>query len=134
MKNQNQAQWRKGLYRSRTGMISGVIKGLAEYMDFSVVGLRVIIVLLVFFTSFISLFPAVILYIVAACVMKLEPAVPFENRADREFYDSYSSSRPLAIDRLKRTYESLDRRIRRMESIVTSRDFDWQRRMKKDEG
>ncbi len=130
MEQNNSNQWKKGLYRSRDGMIAGVVKGLADYMDFSVTGLRLIVIVLVLFTGF---FPAIVLYVIAACVMKIEPSVPFENQADREFYDSYSSSRPLAIDRLKRTYESLDRRIRRMESIVTSREFEWKRKME-DEG
>ena len=50
--------------------------------------------------------------------------------SSREFYDSYASSRSMAIHRLKRTFESLDRRIRRMESIVTSGDFNWDERLK----
>ncbi len=35
----------------------------------------------------------------------------------------------MAIQRIKRVYDSLDRRIQRMEAIVTARDYDWDRRL-----
>jgi phage shock protein C len=120
------ATWRKGLYRSRSGLIFGVCRGLADCLGFSVFWMRVIFALLFFFTGF---FPIVVVYFVGALLMKPEPVLPFETEADREFYDSYASSRSMAIHRLKRTYGALDRRIRRIESIVTSRDFDWDKRM-----
>jgi len=120
--------WKRGLYRSRNGKILGVCKGLADYLDFPVVWLRVLFVCVCLFTV-IGIPTGIILYIVAALVMKPEPVVPFENEADREFYDSYTSSPTMAVHRLKRTYDSLDRRIRRIESIVTSRDFSWDTRL-----
>jgi phage shock protein C len=123
--NRTDSPYRRGLYRSRSGIIFGVCKGLANHLDVSVGWMRVIAVLLFFFT-----WPVVLIaYFAAALLMKPEPIVPFQSDADREFYDSYVSSRPLAIDRLKRTYERLDRRIRRMESIVTSKDYQWERKM-----
>jgi len=118
-------QWKRGLYRSRHGMILGVCRGLAEYLDFSVFWMRVITVILAFFT-----FPfSIIVYFIVALLIKPEPMVPFETEADREFYDSYTGSPSMAVHRLKRTYEALDRRIRRVESIVTSRDFNWEDRL-----
>lgn len=79
-----------------------------------------------FLTGFM---PIVIAYLVAALLMKPEPMVPFQTEADREFYDSYMSSREMGVHRLKRTYDNLDRRIRRMESIVTSKDYSWDKRL-----
>jgi len=38
-------------------------------------------------------------------------------------------SRKGAIDRLKRRYEKLERRLQRMEHTVTSREFDWESRL-----
>ncbi|MFC1737274.1 envelope stress response membrane protein PspC [Candidatus Hydrogenedentota bacterium] len=116
---------KNGLYRARDGVIFGVCKGLAEYMDFSVSGMRIIAVLSFLFTGF---WPVGVLYIVAAMIMKPEPVVPFKSDEDHEFYDSYMTSRKRALRRLKRTFDSLDRRIRRMESIVTAKDYDWNRR------
>jgi len=116
----------KTLYRSRSGMILGVCKGIAEYLDVSVAWVRIGAVLI----TFLGGFPwTVIAYFIGSLVMKPEPVVPFESEADQEFYNSYVSSRPMAIHRLKRTYDSLERRIRRIEDIVTKREYDWETRL-----
>ena len=117
---------RKALYRSRDGMILGVCKGLAGHLDFSVFWLRVIAAVTMFLSGF---WPMILLYFIAALLMKPEPVVPFENDDDREFYDSYATSRTMALQRLKRVFDSLDRRIQRMEDAVTTREYDWERRL-----
>ena len=114
------------LYRSRHGCILGVCRGLAEYMNVSVFWTRVIATALMFFTG---LWLVLGLYFLAALLMKPEPAVPLVTEEDGEFYSSYTSSRSMAIRRLKRTFDSLDRRIQHIEDIVTSREYDWNRRM-----
>jgi phage shock protein C len=113
------------MYRSRTGLILGVCKGLARYFDFSVFWMRAIAVALLLFSG---IWPMVIVYVVAALLMKLEPVVPLETEEEQEFYNSYTTSRSMALRRLKRIYDNLDRRIQRMESIVTAREYDWERR------
>lgn len=117
---------RGGLYRSRNGIILGVCRGIAEYFDFSVFWARVITLVLLFFTGF---WPILVLYFVAALLMKPEPVIPIETEEEQEFYDSYLHSHRGAADRLKRRYENLERRIRRMEDHVTSREFDWRNRL-----
>ncbi len=117
----------RGLYRSRNGALLGVCRGIAEYFDLSVGILRAIVIILFLITG---IWPVGLLYLVAAMIMKLEPAMPFGTPDDREFYDSYSTSRTGALHRLKRKFENLDRRIQRMEDAVTSRDFEWERRMR----
>ncbi len=114
------------LYRSRHGRILGVCQGLAEYMNVSVFWTRVIALALLVFTGFWMVLG---IYFVAALLMKPEPVVPLESEEDDEFYNSYTSSRSMAIRRLKRTFDNLDRRIQHMEDIVTSREYDWNRRM-----
>ena len=118
---------RRRLYRARDGMLLGVCKGLARHFDLSVGALRAVVVVLFLITG---VWPVGLLYLVAAMVMKMEPVVPIRSTGEQEFYDSYSSSRAGALDRIKRTFESLDRRLRRMEDVVTSRDFEWERRMR----
>ncbi len=113
-------------YRSRDGAIAGVCRGLAEYFDFSVFWLRIIFVLGAVFTG---LWPAVAGYVLAALLMKPEPLLPPENMEEEEFYRSYTGSRSMAVQRLKRTFDSLDRRIQRIESIVTKRGYDWDKRL-----
>lgn len=107
-------------------MICGVCKGIAEHLDFPVFWLRVI-ALVILFTA--GIFPPVLLYFLAAIFMKPEPVIPFSDVEDQEFYNSYVSSRSMAVHRVKKTYDNLDRRIRRIEDIVTAKDYDWETRL-----
>jgi phage shock protein C len=61
--------------------------------------------------------------------MKPAPVVTLENEAEQEFYNSYANSRHLAARRLKRRFENLERRIRRMEHKVTTREFNWEEKL-----
>ena len=115
-----------GLYRSRHGLILGVCKGVAGYFDFSVFWTRVITLILFFVTGF---WPMGAVYFAAALILKPEPAVPPRTEGEKDFYDAYVHSRRAAADRLKRRYENLDRRIRRMEHVVTSKEYDWDHRL-----
>ncbi len=117
---------RGGIYRSRNGIIFGVCKGLADHFDVSVFWTRIVAVALLVFTGF---WPIGILYIVAALLMKPEPVLPLETEEAQEFYNSYVSSSNLALHRLKRTFDNLDRRIQRIESTVTAREYEWDRRL-----
>jgi phage shock protein C len=118
--------FRKGFYRSRSGLILGVCRGIAEYFDFSVFWTRVITFMIFLFSGF---WPVVVLYFVAALVMKPEPVIPIQDEEHQEFYDSYVHSRRSAADRIKRRYKNLERRIQRMEDLVTTREYDWDSRL-----
>jgi hypothetical protein len=63
-------------------------------------------------------------------VMKPEPPATLAGADERAFYDECLTTRGATIERMRRTCEALDRRIRRMEGIVTSPDFQWDQRMK----
>lgn len=114
-------------YRSRDGKIFGVCQGFADHFDLSVGWVRCGAI---FATLFTGIYPVVGAYIVAALMMRPEPVLPLENEAAEEFYQSYSTSRPMAIHRLKRTYDNLNRRIQRLESQVTAREYDWDERLR----
>ncbi len=116
-----------GPYRSRDSAIFGVCRGIAEHLDFSVGGLRIIVVI---GTLLLWFWPGIIAYIIAALIMKPEPIVPFDSESDAEFYGSFTASRTMALRRLKETFDNLDRRIQRMESLVTSPKFTWDERLK----
>ena len=116
---------RTGLYRSRTGLIMGVCKGMAQYFDFSVFWMRAIAVVVLLFSG---IWPMLVMYIVTALLMKPEPVLPLETEEEQDFYNSYTTSRSMALRRLKRIYDHLDRRIQRLESTVTTREYDWERR------
>jgi phage shock protein C len=117
------------LYRSRSGMIFGVCKGLADSFNLKVMWVRIITLICFFCTG---IWPTAIIYILAALLMKPEPILPLETEEAEEFYNSYVSSRGLALHRLKRTFDNLNRRIQRMEGTVTAREYDWERRLNED--
>lgn len=112
----------RGIYRSRRGIFMGVCRGLAEYFNFSVFWTRIIAIVLFLFTGF---WPVGVMYIVAGLMLKMEPVSPLRNEKDQEFYDSYTRSRHSAVQRVKRKFDNIERRIQRMEDTVTSREFDW---------
>ena len=86
-------------------------------------------VLFIVLTVCTGVWPMVILYFVVALVMKPEPAMPLQSEADVEFYNALATSRPMALNRLRGGLDKLDRRIRRLEDVVTARGYDWERRL-----
>mmetsp|Transcript_24593 Transcript_24593/g.11768 ORF Transcript_24593/g.11768 Transcript_24593/m.11768 type:complete len:138 (-) Transcript_24593:49-462(-) len=112
----------RGIYRSRRGIFMGICRGLAEHFDFSVFWVRTIFFVLFLFTGF---WPIGVIYIVAGLLLKVEPVQPLHNENDQEFYDTYTYSKQSAIQRIKKKFENIERRIQRMEHTVTLREFDW---------
>ena len=118
---------RNGIYRSRNGILFGVCRGLADYFDLSVVWIRILAVVALVLTG---LWPMTGIYLVAALIMKPEPVRPIESDDEKEFYNSYVHSREGAAQRIRRRAQNLERRIRRLEDSVTSREFDWDQRIR----
>ncbi len=61
-----------GLYRSRYGILFGVCRGIGNYFDISVNGIRILFIIALIGTGF---FPIGLAYLLAALVMKKEPYV-----------------------------------------------------------
>ncbi len=118
-------QQRYGIYRSREGFFLGVCKGIAKHFDFSTFWIRAGFIILFLLSGF---WPVIGIYFVAALLMKPEPVRPINSEDEQEFYDSYVNAPSSAAQRLKRQFEKLDRRIRRMEDKVTGREFEWERK------
>lgn len=114
-----------GLYRSRDGVLLGVCRGIADHYNLSVFWVRFGLVIVFLLSGF---WPVIGIYIVAALMMKPRPVKPIETEEEQEFYDSYVNSPRNAAQRLRRKFEALERRIRRMEDKVTGRDFEWERK------
>ena len=119
--------YKRGLYRSRNGVLLGVCRGVADYFDFSVFWIRAIAVILFIFTGF---WPVVGLYLLAALLMKSEPATAAGIGLKQSSGSRYRCAGHDAAERLKRKWKHLEKRIRRMEDKVTSRDFDWDSRLR----
>ena len=116
---------RPGLYRSCGGFIFGVCRGIADYFDFSVFWVRSIPVILVILTG---LWPVIGLYILAALLMKSEPGMHFRTESKNAFDSRHADIKYDTADWLKRKWQNLEKRIRRMEDKITSREFDWNNR------
>lgn len=114
------------LYRSRNGMIMGVCRGIADRYEIPVFWLRVGVV---FLTITTGIWPVLLVYFGFAFYAKPEPVLPFENESDNEFYGSITNSRSMALHRIKKKFEQLQNRLRRMEDVVTSREFSWDIKM-----
>jgi phage shock protein C len=121
----NMKRKRDGLYRSRDGVFLGVCQGIADYYDLSVFWVRLGLIIVFLLSGF---WPVIGIYIVAALLMKPRPVRPIESEDEQEFYDSYVHSPRSAAQRLRRKYENLERRIRRMEDKVTGREYEWERK------
>ncbi|MGA7278153.1 MAG: envelope stress response membrane protein PspC [Desulfocapsaceae bacterium] len=116
---------KRGIYRSRNGLILGVCRGVADYFDISVFWVRAGMVIIFLLSGF---WPVIGIYLVAALLMKAEPVSSFANEDEREFYDTYAQSPQSAAQRLKKKFHDLERRIRRMEDSVTGREYEWDRK------
>ncbi len=108
----------RNLHRSRQGWVFGVCRGIASAFDFPVFWVRFFAAALILFTGF---WPGLILYLLAALLMKPEPALPGG--------DSGRPSPRANGEGLRDRLQDLDRRIRRMEDRVTSPEFVWERRL-----
>ncbi len=116
---------RRGFYRSRNGVILGVCRGIADYFDFSVFWIRAIAIILFIFTGF---WPIVGIYILAALLMKSDPAKSVDPASKQRSGSLYRCASNDVAERLKRKWKHLEKRIRRMEDKVTAREFDWDSR------
>jgi len=121
------SEWRlSSLYRSRSGLLLGVCKGLARFLEVRVLWLRLFVLVL---TPFTGVWPMVAAYLIAGFLMKPEPVLEPDSDEERAFYNDYVSSRGEALRRVKQRFDRLDRRIRRLEDHVTSREYDFERRL-----
>jgi phage shock protein C len=104
------------LYRSRRGLALGVCRGLAEYLGLPVLVVRAFMVVLFVVTGFV----AVLGYLACGFLLRLEP-----------LKDEASGWLHREAGGLSRRARDLDERIARMESHVTSREYDFDRRLRR---
>ena len=115
------------LYRARDGKFMGVCKGLAEHFCVSVKALRALVIIAAVFSGF---WPVLGLYVLLGLVLSPRPMLPCTGVDERSFYDTCVASRAEAVAHLRERVTRLDARIRKMEDVVTRRDFDWERRFR----
>lgn len=115
-----------GPFRAKDGIIFGVARGLAEHYGWSVGLVR-----LIFIISTICLFfwPTIILYFVAALIMSPRPEEQLGTPEERDIWLQAQLDPEAAMGSLRRRAERMEKRMRRMEDYVTSKEFSWNRRL-----
>ena len=111
------------------GKIAGVCAGIADYLDWDVNIVRIIwVVATVFGMPFM-----IVGYIVAAWLLDPKPGSAY-SRSHFRWHDTEMSREPISpryrFADAKARFEQLERRLRNIESVVTSREFQMDRELR----
>jgi phage shock protein C len=109
-----------GPFRSRQGLILGVVRGLADHYRLSPGLLRLAIIGVSIFLAF---WPVVIIYLAAALIMPAEPTIRPHNQRDQELRLLGRADPASLVETLHNRAERLERKVRRLEDHVTSKAF-----------
>jgi phage shock protein C len=109
-------------YRSNDAVIFGVCAGIAEHFDLPVLGVRIAWVLLALIPG-IGTVPMVLSYIVLGFVLKRRPVEPVVMSSTDPFQGPSRGTHSQLIERIQERFDALDKRLQRMESIVTRPGF-----------
>ena len=116
-----------GPFRAPDGLFFGVAKGLADHFGWSTGLVRLVFVLAAVLLFF---WPTLVLYFGAALLMSPAPADRLESPAERDVWLQAQLDPEAALDCLSRRAEGVEKRLRRLEDFVTSRDYVWLLRLK----
>ncbi len=120
---------RARLYRNpRQGKLCGVCAGVAEYFGTDVTIVRVATIV----SAIIFSIPTLIAYIAGCFLLPERPEALYGNEQEKQFWQSVRSSPSGTFSRARRKFMDLEQRLRRMEALVTSREFDLNRELKRD--
>ena len=113
----------KRLYRSNDSVIFGVCGGIAEYFDLPPFGVRLIWILFSF--TGIGLPILLFSYVAMGIMLKRRPLEPPPLYANDPFRGQAAPrmSHSEMLAQVQQRFETLDRRLQRMESIVTRPGF-----------
>ncbi|MDR2442345.1 MAG: PspC domain-containing protein [Deltaproteobacteria bacterium] len=114
-------QWTlKGPFRSKNGLILGVLRGLAEHWQISPFTVRVLFIIAGFFLAF---WPLPIIYVIAAIIMPSEPKLWPKNERQKELLLLGQADPQALVEHLTARFDSLEKKARRLEDIVTSKAY-----------
>ncbi len=114
------------LYRDRdNAMIAGVCAGLADYFGWNRRGVRIATALGgLLFMPFVI--PA---YLILALLMPSKPRDLYEDKAHADFWRGVSNAPSDVFGALHHRFRELDLRLQHMEAHVTSREFEFDRKL-----
>lgn len=116
-----------GPFRAKDGVIFGVAKGLADHFHWSVGLVRLIIILS---AVFLFLWPTIIAYLVAALLMSPAPEGQLDSQEERDIWLQTQLDPGAAMEQLARRAGTVEKRLRRLEDFITSREYAWSRKMR----
>ena len=116
------------LYRDRdNALIAGVCAGLADYFGWNRRGVRVAT-----FLGGLLFLPFVVpAYLILALLMPSRPREPQLDKAQADFWRGVSNAPADVFSALHHRFRELDLRLQRMEAHVTSRAFEFDRKLAK---
>lgn len=108
------------------GILAGVCAGIADYF-----GIEIIIVRLGFVAALLMFFPPTILayFILALAIPARSPSL-YSGPEEEQFWRDVAIVPDITIQRLERRFAEFEERLRRMEQLVASGDFDLHRRFR----
>lgn len=115
------------LYRdTERGWIAGICAGIADYtgLDPALVRVAATVLLIFFFV------PVLIAYGVCAVVLKPKPSALFASTEEETFWRDVRTEPGAALHGLTARFRALNKRLSRMETLVTSDEFDLRRRFR----
>lgn len=120
------------LFRDKQhAMIAGVCAGIADYFDFNRKGVRVAAVLVLLFPPFIPF--VIVSYIALAVLLPVKPANLYVDEKQAVFWRGVSNAPADVFGSLSHRFRELNLRLEKMEAFVTSREFDFDRELGKNQ-
>jgi phage shock protein C len=106
------------------GILAGVCAGIADY-----IGVEPIVVRLVAMLALIFFFPpTIVVYVILALALRPKPPALYASPDEEAFWRGIGIAPADTLNSLKRKFADLEARLGRMESQVTSGDFELHRR------
>lgn len=120
------------LFRDKQhAMIAGVCAGIADYFDFNRRGVRVAVVLVMLFPPFIPF--VIISYIALAVLLPVKPPNLYADEKQAVFWRGVSNAPADVFGSLSHRFRELNLRLEKMEAFVTSREFEFDRELGKNQ-
>lgn len=121
------------LYRDKeNALIAGVCAGVAEYFGWNRKGMRLVWALLCLVPPFTPFM--VISYLILAIFLPAKPVGLYETKEQADFWRGVSNAPSDVFGSLSHRFRELTLRLERMEAFVTSKEFEIDRELNREQG
>jgi phage shock protein C len=115
------------LYRDTSrSWVTGVCAGIADYF-----GVSLGLVRFLTFAAFVFFFiPTAVAYVALSVLLKPKPGGLYSDAREEAFWRGVATDPPQTFQSLRRKFHDLEQRLGRMETLVTSEEFDLRRKFR----